>query len=335
MTRSSNRPSAHDVRDYSRITAKAMHCLMAGSRWCLTGTPIQNSIDDVAGLYHFLKLEPYADPRVFREHVRLLCSCNSDSAMASIRKLICCIMLRRSISTVTLPDCEDLICRLEFNTEEAKIYDKAKKSTLHLLDDAIDGGQTRTTHLNVLPWINSLRMICNLGVRAKIPQLQPQGDDWNSRAAQDMFNSLEIAAAAICNLCSLDLSVVVSEAADQVFGTAFQPRVSSCSYLLCASCLEKCGKDNATCPHSPTHQMLPVSTFASELSMDNDDISHSSTVPTKISALLQDLDMNIDNEKWYVAYTTLPSSWLTKAASSSRSGQAHSTSSKSVSRNDP
>ena len=257
--------------------------------------------------------------------------------MISIRKLICCIMLRRSISTVTLPERKDLICRLDFNTEEVEIYEKAKKLTVNVLDDIIDGEQAKTTRWNVLSCINSLRMVCNLGVRAKIPHLQSQGDRWDSRAAQEMFNSLEIAGAAICNLCSADLSVAISEAADQVSGTVLQPRLSSCSYLLCASCLEKRGavdSTSPTCPHNPPHQMLQVSTFSSEQSMENDDTSQWSTVPTKISALLQDLDKHINYEKWYATPTVGPLCWLIKAVSSSRSGQPHSMSWKSASRRD-
>ena len=295
---------AHDIRDYSRITAKTLQNLTAESRWCLTGTPIQNSIDDIAGLYHFLKVEPYTNPRIFKEHIRLLCNGESAEAIRSIQKLIGCIMLRRSIETVSLPAREDLVCRLDFNPEEAEVYKKAKTSTLHLLNEAIDGDQGKVAHLNVLPWINSLRTICNLGVRAKSPQSKPQKYGWNLRAAQKMFNSLGIAGTAMCRLCSLDLSSAASEAADQVSGTASQPRLSSCSHLVCVSCLEKFGEDSCCCSHVPSHPMLPVSTFSSELSMADDLVSNSCAIPTKISALLQDLKHHIDDEKWYVTSRT-------------------------------
>jgi hypothetical protein len=209
-------------------------------------------------------------------------------------------MLRRSLETVSLPDREDLVCRLDFSPEEAGVYEKAKTSTLNLLNEAIDGDKGKVAHLNVLPWINSLRMICNLGVRAKTSHSQPQDGVWNLRAAQEMFNSLEIAGAAFCSLCSLNLSSAASEAADQVSGAASQPRLSSCSYLVCASCLEKHSEDTCHCPHMPSHAMLSVSTFSSELSMADDHVSNSCAIPTKIGALLQDLKYHIDDEKWYV-----------------------------------
>jgi SWI/SNF-related matrix-associated actin-dependent regulator of chromatin subfamily A3 len=289
---------AHDIRDYTRVTAKAIRSLVAGSRWCLTGTPIQNGIDDIAGLYHFLGMEPYADPKMFKEHIRILCSGRNGDAMAGIQRMIRCIMLRRSIASVPLPERKDLICRLDFNLEEREVYQKAKSSTLHLLNEVIDGEGSRSGQLNVLPWINTLRMICNLGTRAKIPHLRPENNKWDSRTAQEMFNGLEIAAVATCNICRLDLGASTSEAADQVSGGLSLPLISSCSYLICAACLESRGQDACSCDHIPAHPMLPVSTFASELSAVEDHATNSGQIPTKIGALMQDLEQHVDHAKW-------------------------------------
>ena len=275
--------------------------LKASSRWALTGTPIQNSLSDIAALYKFLRVEPYSDPRMFKEQLRRLCQRNKEDAVAQVKHLIRCIMLRRSISTVELPERQDLICRLDFSPEEAAIYDKAKSRTLNLLDDAIDSNRSGVSPLNVLPWINSLRMICNLGARAKTPQSNPLGDKWNTRAAQEMFNSLVTAGAAVCQSCNLDLGAVATEVADQVTGSSTNPQLSSCSYLICAPCLEKLTNNGCSCGHRPSHQMMPISTLSSSLSLEEDHVLQSDTVPTKVKALMQDVDDHIGQEKWYVS----------------------------------
>lgn len=275
-----------------------MRKLEANSRWALSGTPIQNSLLDIASLYQFLRVDPYTDCKMFKEHIRWLSTHRSNHGLAKIKRLIRCIMLRRSIATVSLPRRTDLICRLDFSPEEAEVYDRARLSTLERLDDAIDSKADAMPSLNVLPWINSLRMICNLGVRAKTPQAQREDHNWDLRSAQEMFNSLVIAGAAICADCSVDLGAVATEVADQVSGVSAQPRLASCSHLVCGSCLERSGGLRCPCRQLTAHTMLPVSTLSSALSVDDDHVSASHMIPTKIIALLQDLNEHIQVEKW-------------------------------------
>ena len=289
---------AHDIRDYNRLTAKVMRQLKATSRWALTGTPIQNSLSDIAGIYSFLWVEPYSDPAVFKDHLKRLSKREKAQAVVQIKHLIRCIMLRRSISTVSLPVRQDLICRLDFSPEEFAVYNKAKNRTLDLLDDAINSNQSSTSQWNVLTWINNLRMICNLGARAKAPHTSSQGEKWDARTAQEVFNSLVVGGVATCQKCSLDLGTVATEVADQVTATLTHSQLSSCSCLICSPCLEKLAGEVRSCGHMPSHQMFPVSTLSSSLSLEEDHVSQGGTIPTKVKALMQDLEEHIGQEKW-------------------------------------
>jgi hypothetical protein len=50
---------AHCIRNEGTAQAKAAMALRADGRWCLTGTPVHNSINDLLQLFQFIKLQPW------------------------------------------------------------------------------------------------------------------------------------------------------------------------------------------------------------------------------------------------------------------------------------
>ena len=49
---------AHKIRSRKTRMFKACNALVSKSRWCLSGTPVQNRLDDLYSLFCFLKLQP-------------------------------------------------------------------------------------------------------------------------------------------------------------------------------------------------------------------------------------------------------------------------------------
>ncbi len=49
---------AHNIRNRSTSKFRAATALKADCRWCLTGTPLVNSPEDIQALFQFLKLPP-------------------------------------------------------------------------------------------------------------------------------------------------------------------------------------------------------------------------------------------------------------------------------------
>ena len=55
---------AHYIKNRQTKVANACFNLTTNYRWCLTGTPIQNRLEDIFSLFIFLKFEPYNDLQV-------------------------------------------------------------------------------------------------------------------------------------------------------------------------------------------------------------------------------------------------------------------------------
>lgn len=57
---------AQCIKNSKTWAAQAACALQAQHRWCLSGTPMMNSVDELASLITFLRIKPYNNPKVFR-----------------------------------------------------------------------------------------------------------------------------------------------------------------------------------------------------------------------------------------------------------------------------
>jgi SNF2 family DNA or RNA helicase len=60
---------AHSIKNRQAKSTKACYKLKAEYRWCLTGTPMQNHLDELHSLIHFLKVKPVWERAVWKEQI--------------------------------------------------------------------------------------------------------------------------------------------------------------------------------------------------------------------------------------------------------------------------
>lgn len=60
---------AHSIKNRNAKATKAACALNAEYRWCLTGTPMQNNLDELQSLIHFLRIKPYENLNAWRDQI--------------------------------------------------------------------------------------------------------------------------------------------------------------------------------------------------------------------------------------------------------------------------
>lgn len=98
---------AQNVKNRLSIASKAVACLSSTFRFCLSGTPMQNNVDELFPLIRFLHIRPYNDQTRFNSEISgplKSKSANFDTydkeqSMKKLRALLRAILLRRTKDT--------------------------------------------------------------------------------------------------------------------------------------------------------------------------------------------------------------------------------------------
>ncbi|SPQ26864.1 46f74759-7ce9-4dd2-8ba3-1693d13fdf13 [Thermothielavioides terrestris] len=88
---------AHTIKNRNTKSTKACCALRAEYRWCLTGTPMQNNLDELQSLVHFLRIPPYDDLAEWRANIDgPMKSGKGHIAIRRLHTLLRCFMKRRT-----------------------------------------------------------------------------------------------------------------------------------------------------------------------------------------------------------------------------------------------
>lgn len=227
---------AHMIRNQSTANAKAVFALHTTHRWCITGTPIQNRLGDVASLLRFLKVCPYDDPKTFdREIAQPLKNGEDQSVIKRLQKLMKMVALRRPKKVMSLPDRDEVVESVKFTAEEAAIYDHARKDTIKLIDSALSSiGEVGSAYIGAFQRINSLRYICNHGkAPQRVRKLATQAVGWNDTVLQQELDKLLEPAVLVCRSCATDIQEDDEAMGDKLGVT---PSAVQRSSNLCRNC---------------------------------------------------------------------------------------------------
>ena len=251
---------AHMIREQSTLQFKAMCRLQAERRWAVTGTPVQNRLDDLAALLGFLRLYPFDDrPKFNRYIVEPFKACDPE-IVPKLRVLVDTITLRRLKDKIDLPPREDLVVRLDFNADERAVYDmfarNAQDRVKVLAGSNISKALGGNTYIHILKAILRLRLLCAhgkdllneedlaalRGMSAEMAIDIDDDDDNNGPAlshqkAHEMFALMQETNNDACIECSKKLNSgegqnIDAENQDDILGY-----MTVCFHVICRSCI--------------------------------------------------------------------------------------------------
>ncbi|PON30561.1 hypothetical protein TGAM01_v201001 [Trichoderma gamsii] len=88
---------AHTIKNRNAKATKACCALRSEYRWCLSGTPMQNNLEELQSLINFLRIKPYSDLRAWKDHIELpLKGGKGHIALGRLHSFLRCFMKRRT-----------------------------------------------------------------------------------------------------------------------------------------------------------------------------------------------------------------------------------------------
>lgn len=175
---------AHSIKNRNAKMTKAAYALSAVFRWCLTGTPMQNNLDELQSLIRFLQIKPYNDLSSWKAQIgQPMKDGRGGLAIKRLQYFLKALMKRRTKDVLkkggaltfgkgsTATDGETksggfkIVGRkvetivVKFNDSEREFYDRLVARTERSLETMMGGA--KTDYIGALVLLLRLRQTCN------------------------------------------------------------------------------------------------------------------------------------------------------------------------------
>lgn len=272
---------AQTIKNHRTQVARACCSLRAKRRWCLSGTPIQNAIDDLYSYFRFLRYDPYAAYKSFYNTIKVPISRSSIHGYKKLQAVLRAIMLRRTKGTlidgepiIRLPPKEINLKKVDFSKEERLFYTRLEADSRSQFKAYAAAGTVNQNYANILLMLLRLRQACDhpgLVNGHRSDSVAQDSTEMVKRLPRDMvinlLNHLS-ASSALCRVCS---------------DPPEDPVVTMCGHVFCYQCVSEyvTGEDN-TCPVPECKEQLgsdvvfPEATLRSCKAGELDDVASQS-----------------------------------------------------------
>lgn len=157
---------AHQIRTQNTQVFQACRALEAQRRWAVTGTPVQNRLDDIGALVKFLRLKPFDEGNAWTQHIISAFKGGSTETEKHLKLIVHGITLRRQKDNTEFTERREVTVRLEFNEAELldyRVFSQKSNQQIRLMISSVTGGLKGKSYGHVLKWLQRLRSYCAHG----------------------------------------------------------------------------------------------------------------------------------------------------------------------------
>ncbi|KAK2017313.1 hypothetical protein LZ32DRAFT_23401 [Colletotrichum eremochloae] len=223
---------AHHIGNRSTMKFRAACGIQAPRRWCLTGTPIHNSLDNYGALLSFVGVSPFIEKPQFDLWIANPIKEKRPNSWKKLQLLVRGTSLRRTKQvmdqSLELPPREEKIELIDLNQSERELYEFFRQQTAAVAAGFWQQGSThhppaQRKDKNMLSLINLLRLVCNYGDLLSTSALSA----WRARKTDAIDWRLMRSSTNTCAICRAGLE----ESSEQFFESTRQ-----CGHPVCAMC---------------------------------------------------------------------------------------------------
>ncbi|PRP86023.1 SNF2 superfamily RAD5 protein [Planoprotostelium fungivorum] len=244
---------AHTIKDRNTRTAKAAFELKSERRWAVTGTPIQNKLDDLFSLLHFLRVESYGDYSCWSRDIMRAIRNKNESGFNRLQNILGSILLRRTkdqkvdnAPIVSLPPRIVRLRAIPFRIDEDAFYRQLWDSSKTQFDSLISSGKILENYAHILELLLRLRQSCDHPALVKarneggLEDLRALARTLSAANREEQIANLRTVAAQGVRYCDETCAECV-EPVDNAM-------VTLCGHIFCKSCLEPALQMSPSCP---------------------------------------------------------------------------------------
>ncbi|KAK4482804.1 hypothetical protein RD792_009974 [Penstemon davidsonii] len=160
---------AHTIKSYKSLGAQAAFGLSSYSRWCITGTPIQNDLEDLYSLLCFLQVEPWCNWAWWSKLIQRPYDNGDHRSLKLVKGILRQLMLRRTKESkdkegrpiLVLPPTDIKTIECDKSELENEFYDALFRKSKVQFDQLLSEGKVLNNYANILELLLRLRQCCN------------------------------------------------------------------------------------------------------------------------------------------------------------------------------
>ncbi|KAI3546212.1 SNF2 family domain-containing protein [Colletotrichum abscissum] len=242
---------SQQIKNHKAQAAGAASHLQSEHRWCLSGTPMMNGVDELYSLYRFLRIKPYSDWSKFRGAFGVLFGKKGDpqaQAMRNLQVLLKATLLRRTKTSqidgkpiLQLPEKTEEVVYAELDEDERKFYTDLETKSQVQINKYLRKGTLGKHYSHVLVLLLRLRQTCCH------PHLLLEADDAVPEVDDDMLSRVRtLSRAVVQRLTEKSRALESADAINEGFECPIcydmmpDPTIPlPCGHELCAGCLKQ------------------------------------------------------------------------------------------------